>query len=96
MKSRTPKSTRMRVPHLQRRSIALKVGYFVSIAFYSLLFSFLSHPAHSQSTQPLVDRIEIRDTIQPITAGRLTHAIDQASRDHAALSGSISAGVAGR
>jgi membrane-bound serine protease (ClpP class) len=75
----------MRVPHLRHVFVLVaKAGYFVSIAFYSFLFSFLSHPAHSQTPQPLVDRIEIRDTIQPITAGRLAHAIDQARRDHAA------------
>jgi membrane-bound serine protease (ClpP class) len=33
---------------------------------------------------PLVDKIEIRDTIQPISAGRLERAIAQADRDHAA------------
>ena len=36
------------------------------------------------ASQPLVDKIEIRDTIQPISAGRLERAIDQANRDHAA------------
>jgi membrane-bound serine protease (ClpP class) len=34
--------------------------------------------------QPVVDKIEIRDTIQPISAGRLERAIAQANRDRAA------------
>jgi membrane-bound serine protease (ClpP class) len=38
----------------------------------------------SPSNQPLVDRIVIRDTIQPISAGRLERAISEANRDHAA------------
>jgi membrane-bound serine protease (ClpP class) len=36
------------------------------------------------SSQPLVYRLEIRDTIQPITAGRLDRALQQANQDHAA------------
>ena len=35
-------------------------------------------------SQPLVYRIEIHDTIQPISAGRLQRALTQASNDHAA------------
>jgi membrane-bound serine protease (ClpP class) len=38
----------------------------------------------ADSAQPLVDKIEIRDTIQPISAGLLERAIDAANRDHAA------------
>jgi membrane-bound serine protease (ClpP class) len=38
---------------------------------------------HADSPQPLVEKVEIRDTIQPISAGRLIRAIDQANRDHA-------------
>ena len=41
-------------------------------------------PAPPEASQPLVDKVEIRDTIQPISAGRLIRAIDQANRDHAA------------
>jgi len=37
-----------------------------------------------QAAQPIVDKIEIRDTIQPISAGRLIRAIDTANRQHAA------------
>ena len=36
------------------------------------------------SLWPIVEKIEIRDTIQPISAGRLQRAIAQANRDHAA------------
>jgi len=45
----------------------------------------LSLPGSSAPpSQPIVDKIEIRDTIQPISAGRLERAIAQANRDHAA------------
>ena len=40
--------------------------------------------ADTTASLPLVDKVEIRDTIQPISAGRLLRAIDQANRDHAA------------
>ena len=38
----------------------------------------------SAADGPLVERLEIRDTVQPITAGRLERAISIAERDHAA------------
>ena len=43
-------------------------------------------PLHAAEPQarPLVEKIEIRDTIQPISAGRLVRAIEQADREHAA------------
>jgi membrane-bound serine protease (ClpP class) len=45
----------------------------------------LAGPAEPLLSQaPLVDKLEIRDTIQPISAGRLERAIAQAERDHAA------------
>jgi len=49
-----------------------------------LSFTFSSTPSKAQSTQPLVYRLEIRDTIQPITAARLDRALEQANRDNAA------------
>jgi membrane-bound serine protease (ClpP class) len=54
----------------------------------ALCLACASLPALAQSpvpiTQPIVDKIEVRDTIQPISAGRLERAITQANRDHAA------------
>jgi len=49
-----------------------------------LSFTLLSIPSKAQSTQPVVYRLEIRDTIQPITAARLDRALEQANRDNAA------------
>jgi membrane-bound serine protease (ClpP class) len=40
--------------------------------------------SNTPPSQPVVDKIEIRDTIQPISAGRLERAIAQANRDRAA------------
>ena len=40
--------------------------------------------ADSPTGQPVVYKLEIRDTIQPISAGRLEDAIDKANQDHAA------------
>ena len=40
--------------------------------------------AETTASQPLVYRLEIRDTIQPITAGRLERAVQLANRDNAA------------
>jgi membrane-bound serine protease (ClpP class) len=37
------------------------------------------------TSQPIVYKLEIRDTIQPITAGRLDRALEMANRDHAAV-----------
>ena len=55
-----------------------------SILSLLLLCLAASIPAiHADSSQPLVEKVEIRDTIQPISAGRLIRAIDQANRDHA-------------
>ena len=53
------------------------------IRILALLAVAFSHLAiHAQST--VVDRLEIHDTIQPITAERLTRALAVANRDHAA------------
>jgi membrane-bound serine protease (ClpP class) len=54
------------------------------IGLLVLCFACISHPSFAESgTQPVVYRIEIRDTIQPISAGRLERAIDRANQDHA-------------
>jgi len=52
--------------------------------FLRLLVSACALSAVADAPQPLVDKVEIRDTIQPISAGRLIRAIDRANRDHAA------------
>ncbi|WP_263359154.1 NfeD family protein [Acidicapsa ligni] len=49
-------------------------------AFFPLL---AMQSLHAQSS-PVVDRIEIRDTIQPVSATRLERALNLANRDHAA------------
>lgn len=54
------------------------------IAFLSLDCTSIPISADAPSYRPLVEKIEIRDTIQPISAGRLLRAIQQADRDHAA------------
>ena len=40
--------------------------------------------AEVPSSQPVVYQLDIRDTIQPVTAGRLDRALDIANREHAA------------
>ena len=40
-------------------------------------------PAQVQKPRPLVDRLSIQDTIQPVTAGRLDRALALAENDHA-------------
>jgi membrane-bound serine protease (ClpP class) len=58
------------------------LGAMVGTAFFQ---KSASAQSNSQPiAQPLVDKIEIRDTIQPISAGRLIRAIETANRDHAA------------
>jgi len=52
--------------------------------FLTLLVFVCVLPAIADAPQPLVDKVEIRDTIQPISAGRLKRAIETANRDHAA------------
>ena len=61
-----------------RRTLGLLSLCFAGATLLSLADS------GSPSNQPLVDRIVIRDTIQPISAGRLERAISEANRDHAA------------
>src|ERR1700678_2610662 len=46
--------------------------------------TFFAVASSAQSSKPLVDKIEVRDTIQPISAGRLERAITHANRDPAA------------
>ena len=58
--------------------IVLLLGCFACASATSLADS--TAPAG----QPIVYKLEIRDTIQPISAGRLEDAIDKANRDHAA------------
>jgi membrane-bound serine protease (ClpP class) len=57
----------------------------VALSLACAAFSLAANPAiPPEAGQPLVDKVEIRDTIQPISAGRLIRAIDAANRDHAA------------
>jgi membrane-bound serine protease (ClpP class) len=67
-----------------RRSAASVFRQFIALLF--LCFACVSLPARADTptTQPIVYKIEIRDTIQPISAGRLERAIDTANRNHAA------------
>jgi membrane-bound serine protease (ClpP class) len=63
------------------------IPFFLTCLGLLLLFATLApHPssAETSAAQPVVYKIEIRDTIQPISAGRLEGAIDKANRDHAA------------
>jgi membrane-bound serine protease (ClpP class) len=60
-------------------SVLARLFLIPTLLLFASPFSFSA----SQS-QPLVEKIEIRDTIQPISAGRLTRAIATASQDHAA------------
>lgn len=50
----------------------------------ALAFVWVSFPVAADTPQPLVYKIEIRDTIQPVSAARLVRAIETADRDHAA------------
>ncbi len=56
--------------------------YFLLILLLALAKAASAQPAPQSA--PLVYRLEIRDTIQPISAARLDRALAQASRDHAA------------
>src|SRR5580658_4151261 len=61
-------------PHLPRR-----------VAVVCFLLALLSTSTKADSTaQPVVYRVELRDTIQPISAGRLERALTLANRNHAA------------
>jgi membrane-bound serine protease (ClpP class) len=55
-----------------------------SSVFFLLLSAFLPTASFAAQSQPLVEKLEIRDTIQPISANRLTRAIQTATNDHAA------------
>jgi membrane-bound serine protease (ClpP class) len=50
---------------------------------FAILTLLLALPATAQSVQPLVEKITLRDTIQPITAARIDRAIQQAESDRA-------------
>lgn len=53
--------------------------FVIVFAIFNLLW--LITAVHAGSAAPRVDKVEIRDTIQPISAGRLERAIDQAGKD---------------
>jgi len=57
-----------------------------TIKFLSLILLLaLAYPLRADSpTRPLVYRLEIHDTIQPVSAARLDRALEQANRDNAA------------
>jgi len=62
-----------------------KRGFLSLLVMLLALCAFSLVPAKtSAQSAPLVYRLEIRDTIQPVTAWRLERAIAQANRDHAA------------
>ena len=55
------------------------------IVLLSLGVASASPCVHAEAySQPVVYELDIRDTIQPVTAGRLDRALDIANRDHAA------------
>jgi membrane-bound serine protease (ClpP class) len=65
-------------------SVFRKIVSVAALSVACAALSIVANPASAQEAgQPLVDKVEIRDTIQPISAGRLIRAIDQANRDHA-------------
>jgi membrane-bound serine protease (ClpP class) len=67
---------------MQRSPLAL---FRSCTALLCLALACAIHPALAESNgRPLVDKLEIRDTIQPISAARLDRAIEIAERDHAA------------
>jgi membrane-bound serine protease (ClpP class) len=59
-----------------QRSFQKALNFLLLTAFFAAI------PV--SAAQPLVYRLEIRDTIQPVTAGRLDRALAIANRDHAA------------
>jgi len=61
--------------HLSRSAFAFAITAILTI---------LSPFASAAPAPPIVYRIEIRDTIQPVTAARLQRALEVANRDHAA------------
>jgi membrane-bound serine protease (ClpP class) len=54
---------------------SIRIFTLLAVAFFPLAI---------EAQNPVVDRLEIHDTIQPITATRLTRALEIANRDHAA------------
>jgi membrane-bound serine protease (ClpP class) len=74
------------------RVFRISVTRFAQLAFACLapfiaqapVAQALTPPPPRPPAQTLVEKIEIHDTIQPISAGRLERAIAQANRDHAA------------
>jgi membrane-bound serine protease (ClpP class) len=67
-----------------RKSAASVFRQFIALFFLCLACVSFSAWADSPSAPPIVYKIEIRDTIQPISAARLERAIDTANREHAA------------
>jgi len=67
-----------------RKSAASVFRQFTGFLLLCLACASLPLLAYEPSIQPIVYKIEIRDTIQPISAGRLERAIDTANREHAA------------
>jgi len=64
------------------------ISFFLRcVGFVCFCIAGASVPSNAESPgaqPPVVYKLEIRDTIQPISAGRLEGAIDKANRDHAA------------
>ncbi|WP_263354974.1 NfeD family protein [Acidicapsa acidisoli] len=67
-----------------RKPANLIFRQFIALFFLCFACVSLSAWANPAATQPIVYKIEIRDTIQPISAGRLERAIDTADQNHAA------------
>jgi membrane-bound serine protease (ClpP class) len=80
--SHIPSYPRNRVPRVS----ILRCGRWLVLIALCLVSPSLPSQANPPiaPTQPIVYRLEIRDTIQPITAGRLDRALEIANRDHAA------------
>jgi membrane-bound serine protease (ClpP class) len=81
-----PNSCKARTQQSQiaERHSTLSFLRWLILIFLSLATSPIASQAAPASTSPLVYRIEIRDTIQPITAARLDRALEIANRDQAA------------
>jgi len=67
-----------------RKPISRFLGQYVSLLLFCLGLLAAGAVADTPGIPPIVYRIEIRDTIQPISAGRLERALDRANQDHAA------------
>ena len=58
--------------------------YLIVLLSLTIASASLCVQAEVPSSQPIVYQLDIRDTIQPVTASRLDRALDIANRDHAA------------